>query len=196
MSEPSAFERIAMAAAPIFLARGYDGVGLRALAKELGIKAASLYHHCPDGKSELYARALTTYLGDYQSQLASARGRARFPAALHRMTDWMLDHPPVDPHAVLAAPLSDDARDALIHALHAAVVDPIADVFRDAQAKGQVRAAVQPELAASAVISLVHGLGFSHLHGPAPEAAALSAARDHVRQGVSLLLDGVRGDAR
>ena len=182
MSE--AFHRIAMTAAPIFLARGYDGVSLRGLAKELGIQAASLYHHCPGGKQELYVRVLSTYLQDYRARMEAARGRSRFPAALFRLADWMLENPPVDAAAVLHASLGAEDERELTEALHASVLAPLASIIDEARDRHAVRRDVDPPLAAAAIVALIHGLGFTH--GDAPE------ARGHVHAGLRLLLDGVR----
>ena len=196
MTEPNSesFTRIAMGVAPIFLARGYGGVSLRALADELGIKAASLYHHCPGGKAELYLRSLTVYLRDYQSRLEDAPGRARFPNAVFRMADWMLEHPPVDLQHILRVDLphlEEQAAEQLLATLHDAVIAPLARVFEGARAV--LRRNVEPALAASAVLALVEGLGFSHLppDGP-PTPADLAAARKMVHAGLAMLLDGAR----
>ena len=43
---------------PLFAERGYDGVSMRQIARAVGVKAASLYHHFPD-KQTLYIEALS-----------------------------------------------------------------------------------------------------------------------------------------
>ena len=43
---------------PLFARRGYDGVSMRQIAREVGINAGSLYHHFPD-KQTLYVEALS-----------------------------------------------------------------------------------------------------------------------------------------
>ncbi len=190
MSE--AFQRIAMEAAPVFLSRGYDGVSLRALAKELGIQAASLYHHCPGGKRELYVRVLCTYLEDYRQRMEAARGRARFPAAVFRLADWMLDNPPVDAAAVLHGDLTEPERGQLLRSIHDAVLVPLTNIFDDGRTRERVRVDLDVAIAAAAVVSLVHGLGFAHLPpGRNTTSADLEAARSTVHAGLQLLLDGV-----
>ncbi len=42
---------------PLFASSGYAGVSMRQIARAVGIKAASLYHHFPD-KQTLYVQAL------------------------------------------------------------------------------------------------------------------------------------------
>jgi len=180
-----AFDRIAIAAAPLFLTRGYAGLSLRDLADALGIKAASLYYHCPGGKRELYVRSLSAYLRDYRRRLDEARGRARFPAALFRLADWMLENPPVDAAAVLHAALEPTDEAQLTRGLHDAVLAPFAAIIEDGAKRGVVRGLVDPHLAAATVVALVHGLGFAHLPGN------LDEARSHVHGGLKLLLDGL-----
>ena len=183
-----AFERIAMAAAPLFLTRGYAAVSLRSLADALGIKAASLYYHCPGGKRELYVRSLCSYLEDYRRRLDEARGRARFPTALFRLADWMLENPPVDASVVLHPELEPDDAQKLTLALHSAVLAPFAGIIEEGQQRAAVRGHVKPELAAATVVALIHGLGFAHLPGD------LAEARSHVHAGLRILLDGLNAE--
>jgi AcrR family transcriptional regulator len=196
MTESASFARIAMAVAPIFLARGYAAVSLRQLASELGIKPASLYYHCPGGKAELYLRSLEVHLRDYQQRLERAPGRARFPNDILRMADWMLENPSVDLQHIFRVDLpqlEECAAERLVAALHDAVISPFAAAFEAARSQGELRRQVNPDLAAAAAIAIVEGLGFSHLPGggtPSPD--ELDAARRTVRSGLLMLLDGVR----
>ncbi len=196
VTESASFARIAMAVAPIFLARGYAGVTLRHLAGELGIKPASLYYHCPGGKADLYQRALVIYLDDYRARLERSPGRSRFPNDVLRMADWMLENPSVDLQHVFRMDLPHleaEPAERLVHALHAAVISPFAQAFERAAGRGELRGQVEPELAAAAVIALVEGLGFSHLPvHDRPSPAELDGARATVRSGLRMLLDGVR----
>jgi hypothetical protein len=139
---------------------------------------------------------LTVYLRDYQGQLEQAPGRARFPNDVFRMAEWMLEHPPVDLQHIVRVDLPHldaDAAEELVHVLHEAVISPLGHAFERARAQGELRRNVEPGLAASAVLSLVDGLGFSHLPASGtPSKSELAAARKTVRAGVTMLLDGVR----
>ncbi len=55
----SSIDEIAATAARLLLTQGFRGVSLRAIASELGIKPASLYHHCP-GRQGGALRAFTS----------------------------------------------------------------------------------------------------------------------------------------
>ncbi len=50
----AARERVLFVAERLFSERGYSSVTLRDIANELGIRQASLYHHVPGGKEQLF----------------------------------------------------------------------------------------------------------------------------------------------
>src|ERR1700744_756797 len=56
-------DKILAVATKIAQAHGYGGLNLRALAEEVGIKAASLYHHFPS-KADLAAAVAKRYWED------------------------------------------------------------------------------------------------------------------------------------
>lgn len=62
-SKPTSVEKILVAATRIAQAHGYGGLNLRALAEQVGIKAASLYHHFPS-KADLAAAVARRYAED------------------------------------------------------------------------------------------------------------------------------------
>ncbi|AJK50603.1 TetR/AcrR family transcriptional regulator [Burkholderia plantarii] len=61
-------ERILAAATRMAQAHGYSGLNIRNLADDVGIKAASLYHHFP-GKAELAAAVARRYWEDAAATL-------------------------------------------------------------------------------------------------------------------------------
>lgn len=189
-----AFEPIAQTAARMFLSQGYAAVSLRAVAEASGIQAASLYYHCPGGKSELYMRALERFLEGYRRDLTATAGRAALPRALLRMTDWMVAHPPVDLQRIVRVDLPRlDRRhsEKLLERLHAAVLEPLSAVFERAKEDGRLTEGVDPDVAAACVLALVDGLGHSHLPWDrAPTQGELDHACKDVRSAVSLLLEG------
>lgn len=193
--ETASFKRLALTAAPIFLEHGFAAVSVRMLAERMGIKGASLYHHCPGGKAELYARSLAVFLEEYRSGLRAAAGRARFPNGLFRMAEWIVVQPPVDISRVLRVDLphlEQDVASALIGRLHGAVLAPLVSTLKEAQELGKLRTDIDTELAAASVVSLVDGLGFSHLPTDRkPTPAEVSAAQRTVRAGLKLLCDGM-----
>ncbi|MEA3546958.1 MAG: TetR/AcrR family transcriptional regulator [Thermodesulfobacteriota bacterium] len=49
--------KILEAAIPLFASGGFNGISMRAIAREVGLNAASIYHHFPD-KQTLYIKAM------------------------------------------------------------------------------------------------------------------------------------------
>lgn len=72
-------DRLIRAAATLFRTRGYHGVGLSDLLQEAKAPKGSLYHHFPNGKSDL-ALAAATWASDEMLRLiaASFDGAASF----------------------------------------------------------------------------------------------------------------------
>lgn len=75
----SSSEKILVAATRIAQAHGYAGLNLRALAEQVGIKAASLYHHFPS-KADLAAAVARRYAADSAATLELLTAEADQPA--------------------------------------------------------------------------------------------------------------------
>jgi len=58
-------------AAPLFAAKGYNGVSMRDLSKAVGLSAAALYHHFPD-KHALYFEVMKHSFVDKANAIASS----------------------------------------------------------------------------------------------------------------------------
>jgi TetR/AcrR family transcriptional repressor of nem operon len=76
-------EAILAAARRTAQAHGYGGLNFRDLADEVGIKAASLYHHFPS-KADLGAAVARRYWQDTEAHLESMLAEAPDPAACLR----------------------------------------------------------------------------------------------------------------
>lgn len=143
-SAPSeARERVLDAAAKLFAERGYAGVTLRDIAAAVGLRHASLYYHVPGGKEELFIEVTQRHLAQHRHGLLAAMMEAgpNIRCQLYAAAHWFLTQPPIDlvrmsysdmpaiaPHE--AARLSEMALNALIL--------PVADVLRAAQARGEI----------------------------------------------------------
>jgi AcrR family transcriptional regulator len=73
-------ERILGAAAKQFALFGFEGVSLRAIGGEVGIRAASIFHHFPGGKRELYDTITAELMELAQSRLLKVMGLGLGPA--------------------------------------------------------------------------------------------------------------------
>ncbi len=78
-SSTSSSDRILAVATTIAQAHGYGGLNLRALAQEVGIKAASLYHHFPS-KADLAAAVARRYWEDAAAALEELSASTPDPA--------------------------------------------------------------------------------------------------------------------
>lgn len=76
-------DKILAAATRIAQAHGYGGLNLRTLAEEVGIKAASLYHHFPS-KADLAAAVAKRYWEDSAAALNSLAVETSNPIACLR----------------------------------------------------------------------------------------------------------------
>lgn len=79
----SSSDRILAAATRIAQAHGYSGLNVRALADEVGIKAASLYHHFPS-KADLAAAVAKRYWEDSAAVLEAIAEETPDPVACLR----------------------------------------------------------------------------------------------------------------
>ena len=79
----STSEAILAAARDSVQARGYGGLNFRDLAKEVGIKAASIYHHFPS-KADLGAAVAKRYWEDAAARLDALSAEASDPQAALR----------------------------------------------------------------------------------------------------------------
>lgn len=66
-------EEIVDVAEPLFLEAGYRGVSLQEICEGLGIKPASLYHHFPGGKEELYLAVIARRLSKVEEKVRELR---------------------------------------------------------------------------------------------------------------------------
>jgi len=195
MANPG-FQEIAATAARLFLTLGFRGVSLRAIASELGIQAASLYHHCPGGKSELYLRSVRWFLDGYAERLLAARGKASFPESLLRMATFTLGDNHVDIRRIVTEDLPnlpEAQQQDLSRWLHEGLLRPFVLEFDAAKRAGKARSRLDSPMAAACVLAIADNIGGLHLPAnTSPCAEDLQSAAQLVRAGLQLLLDGAR----
>lgn len=68
-------QRLLREAAHQFARFGYDAASLRKIAERVGIRAASVYSHFPDGKAQLYEEILATVSSTLTERIAHRYGQ-------------------------------------------------------------------------------------------------------------------------
>ncbi len=137
----AARERVLLVAERLFSERGYSSVTLRDIANELGIRQASLYHHVPGGKEQLFVEVTERSLERARVELERVIGAAGedLRQQLRSAAALLLAQPPFD----LARMIRSDmpaisevhARRLTQIALHSLVM-PIETAFAAARDRG------------------------------------------------------------
>lgn len=91
-------ERVLAAAERLFSTKGYAAVTLRDIAAAIGIRQASLYHHVPGGKEELFIEVTERTLARHHAGLDAAIRSApeQIRDQLRAAAAWLLAQPPMD----------------------------------------------------------------------------------------------------
>ena len=185
----AATDRVLDAAERAFLERGYAGARLRGIADALGIQPASLYHHAPGGKAELWRRVVDRAFERHHSGMRAALDCDALREGLLAAAAWLLSQPPIRVTALASEPSAPDGgAGAAGERAYAALMVPVADAVRAAQARGEVRD-IAPDLFAGVFVASINGLG------PAAEADSLPRpAGTLATEVVDLLLQGARAE--
>ncbi len=97
MLNSEARERVLEAAERLFAEKGYKAVTLKAIAAEVGIRHATLYHHVQSKEQlfiEVTERSLHRHRAAIEQALAGSAGSVR--QQLHAVASWLLSQPPMD----------------------------------------------------------------------------------------------------
>jgi TetR/AcrR family transcriptional regulator, cholesterol catabolism regulator len=185
-------ERVLEAAERLFGIKGYTAVTLREVATEVGIRHASLYHHVPGGKEQLFIEVTERSLKRHAIGLgnsivnAAPTVRAQLQAAAH----WLLSQPPMDLVRLSYSdmPAIDPVQaESLMRLAHDALIEPIHGVLQRAVACGEIE---HPELGlvAGGILGLIESL-----HAVPP--IALNQSREEMADKlIEVLLTGLFKD--
>ena len=152
-------EQILDAATRLFARRGFDGTSLQAIAREVGIRKASLFHHFPS-KEDLRLKVLDKLLSHWNEVVprilaATSRGVDQSDAIIQEATAFFLEDP--DRARFLTREVLDSADG--IRALLTTHLRPwfaaLCDHIRRGQAAGRVYQEVDPEAYLLQMINLV-----------------------------------------
>lgn len=137
-------DKILATAMTMFTRRGYAGTSMRDIAKEVGIKAASIYAHCPEGKEQMLHLALQATFDQFLEYITREIRFEMTPleqlrSLFRRHVQWQLEvgeramawDAAINQFGVLGV-LSDEAlssvrrTQALYHAYHLSLVQDVA----------------------------------------------------------------------
>ena len=174
----------------LFREHGYKPVSLADIARAVGIRKPSIYHHFPEGKEQLFVEVQLRVFARVREWISEAIDRS--PEQLRdRLSAAVQELARRKPLYVLSMvhhdmpELSSENRRALSTASYEAVMLPIVAVIKDAQDRGEARR-LDAHAVAGSVIAIVEGNTIAHAAGYAREPLARM-----MDQSIDLLLHGL-----
>ena len=162
----SARDRVIAVAEQLFSDRGYKAVTLRDIADELGIRQASLYHHFPNGKEELFIevteRAMLRHAEGMRATIADAP--EDLESQLQAIARWMLSQPPVDMARMVRSDMveiDEVQRHRLMQTALRSLLLPIEAVFDRGIEREGLRDVGHSRLLASSFLSIIEAIQVS-----------------------------------
>ncbi len=159
----SARERVLEAAETLFMERGYKGVTLADVAREVGIRTASLYYHVPGGKQDLFVEVVERSLVRHQAGLEAAVRHAAgdWTTQLQAAAVWLFSQPALDLIRMNQAdmPALDPEHAARLgRAIYESLQRPVVDLLAAAQDRGEIDPPDLDLLAASflSIVQTIH----------------------------------------
>ncbi len=175
----------------LFHERGYRAVTMQDIAHDLGMRQASLYYHVPDGKEQLFVEVTKRNFEQHRIGLHTALEQAGndLECQLGAAAGWFAAQPSMNllsmMHAEMPA-LSEENHRRLSRLAAYCFFEPIAALFAEAMARGEIRL-MQPDLLAGSFLALMDGVSYSADHQPGTPPRHIMAEAI-----VSLMLDGLR----
>ena len=168
--DPSvARERVLDVAEALFAERGLARVTMREIADAAGMRQASLYHHAPGGKAQLYREVFERMIAHHRAGLERALALAapRLRARLRAVADWYVGQAPMNFLRMMTSDmpaLGDAEAAALAGPAYASLMQPITEAFREAMAAGEARE-LDPDLLAGSLLAILDGVAFAEGRG-------------------------------
>ena len=141
----AARERLLVSAERLFSERGYTAVTLRDIADAVGIRQASLYHHFPEGKEQLFVAVTERGLTRIKDELECVTREVAslsLSGQLERIVGVLLGQPPIDLARMVRSDMPAIARaqaERLTRLAFDSLVEPLGTVFRTGRERGEQR---------------------------------------------------------
>ncbi len=183
-------ERVLSTAQRLFRQKGYQGVSIRELAKAVGLREASLYYYAPEGKEQLYVDVMTRELEQHRAGLTAAFEIAQpeLRSQLLATMEWFMQQAPPPIFRLFETDvhfLSPENVERLLSLAYECLYAPLAQIFRNALIRGEIRA-VDPILLASTFLSILAGIGHTQ-----QARLYVGSSADMANQVVDILLHGL-----
>lgn len=182
--------RILDEAERLFRTRGYNAVTMRDIAREVGIRQASLYYHFPS-KEQLFVavteRMFERHRTGLQQAIHDVGGDLR--SQLHAAGGWFLSQPPVHLLSMFHTDmpsLGEENLKKLSACAQQSVFEPIRQIFAEAQERGEMRNDARPKLLAGFFLSCIESVPYVTNF---PETAKSEVIVNEI---ISVLLDGIK----
>lgn len=190
MSEPTSMarERVLQTAEAIFGERGYAGVTMRDIADALKMRQASLYHHMPGGKQQLFLEVLDRTLGRHTAGLEGALASEReLRDQLRAVAHYLLGQPPINISRLFRTDvpaLGGEHGQAMAAQIAHALFKPLQRAIEAAYQRGEIRI-VNAFVASVTFFAAVESLHEVHRYTQVPREALAADLID-------VTLDGLR----
>ena len=165
MTETETRLRLLDAAERLFQKHGYGAVSMADVAGAVGIRKASLYHHVPGGKEELFIEVSVRAFARHHEGLTAALKRADggLEAQLRAASRWFIAHAPLRLLATLQndmPALSPENARGFGARMVEGMWEPLREVFMAAAARGEIRSD-KPDSYIGAFLSLIDGVTYT-----------------------------------
>lgn len=184
--------RILDEAERLFRTRGYNAVTMRDIAREVGIRQASLYYHFPS-KEQLFVavteRMFERHRTGLQQAIHDVGGDLRLRSQLHAAARWFLSQPPVHLLSMFHTDmpsLGEENLKKLSACAQQSVFEPIRQIFAEAQERGEMRNDARPKMLAGFFLSCIESVPYV---ANFPDTAKSEVIVNEI---ISVLLDGIK----
>ncbi len=182
-------ERVLLVAERLFSERGYSSVTLRDIANELGIRQASLYHHVPGGKEQLFVEVTERGLNRSRVELERtiAESGQNLSKQLAAAARYLISQPPFDLARMIRSDMpaiSEVHSRRLTRLALDSLVMPIELAFRAARERGE-HEMPHDRLLAGSFLAIIETVQVSQRFSPMP-------AEEMVDKMIDVLLNGLR----